>query len=85
MYLSMIDHANYDWKEGTSEGANDVLFTALETRVFTGVETNDGHGDGEEPQPLPDQGLGDKQLLHLQHEHVESVENFWSQLCKHHK
>ena len=59
-YLSMINHANDDGKEGTGEGSNEELFTALKTGVFTGVQTNDGDGDGEQPQPLPYQGLGHK-------------------------
>ena len=85
VYLSMINHANDDWKEGTGEGSNEELFTALETGVFTGVETNNGDRDGEQPEPLPYQRLGDKQFFHLQHKYIQSVKNFWSQFCNHHK
>ena len=81
----MWDHANDDGEEGAGEGAEEELLAAGQAGVLDGVQAEEGHRDREEPEPLPEQGGGHKQLLHLQHEHVEPVQHLGGQLEDHHK
>ena len=83
--LGVWDHADDDGEEGAGEGPQEELLAAGQARVLYRVQAEEGHWDGEEPEPLPEQGGGDKQLLNLQHEHVESVQHLGSQLEDHHK
>lgn len=68
--LGVWDHADDDGEEGACEGTQEELLAAGQARVLDRVQAEEGHGDGEEPEPLPEQGGGHKQLLNLQHEHV---------------
>ena len=79
----MTDHADEDGEEGEEEGSNEELFAALQTVLLAGLETCYGHGGGEEPQPLPHQRGGHEQLLHLQHEHIKSIQDLRGELQHH--
>ena len=81
----MWDHANDDGEEGAGEGAEEELLAAGQAAVLDSVQAEEGHRDREEPEPLPEQGGGNEQLLHLQHEHVEPVQHLGGQLKDHHK
>jgi hypothetical protein len=69
-----------DRENGAGEGAKGKLFDVFVAGLVAGGEAEKGDRDRQQPQPLPQQGLWNKQFFNFEHKNVKFVENLWHEL-----